>query len=145
MYRKIHVSFSMHKAFAHQVMTTAMCKWGKGIVEAVTLASEVTGYSAEAIRKWEFFFFTTFENFSGPRENIDNEFVDLELSSNRGCGVGNQSAIIQDEEFQENMCTKMHIIRKESRTSQSVTLRARYTLRMMYPSVRRQHEFGCIV
>ena len=77
-----------------------MSTWGKGIVEAATLASQVCGFSAETIRRWGSSYFISIGAFPGPPENIDNEFIYHELSSDRGHGVGNESLIIHDEEFQ---------------------------------------------
>ena len=67
-----NAAFDTQKAFALQVLATAMSTWGKGIVEAATLASQVCGFSAEI------------GAFPGPPENIDNEFIYHELSSDRG-------------------------------------------------------------
>ena len=80
-------------------MVTAMSEWGKGIMESASMASDITGYSAWVIRKWAFEYFSAISIFSGSLDNIDNEFIDIQLSSNRGSSIGNQSSIIQDEEF----------------------------------------------
>ena len=92
-------TFEFQKAVALKVMVTAMSEWGKGIMESASMASDITGYSAWVIRKWAFEYFSAISIFSGSLDNIDNEFIDIQLSSNRGCGIGNQSSIIHDEEF----------------------------------------------
>lgn len=61
-----------------------------------SLHQQQPGLAAERIRKWAFSFFTAV---GGSQQNIDAEFVSLELSSDRGHGCGNQSYIIHDEDF----------------------------------------------
>ena len=52
-------SFEIIKAIAIEVMLTAKSKWDKGIVEASELASDVTGYSSETIRRWAYNYFNS--------------------------------------------------------------------------------------
>ena len=103
LYIEKNSTFEFQKAVALKVMVTAMSEWGKGggkgIMESASMASDITGYTALVIRKWAFEYFSAISIFSGSLDNIDNEFIDIQLSSNRGCGIGNQSSIIHDEEF----------------------------------------------
>ncbi len=94
-----NAAFDMQKAFAIRVFTTAVSTWGKGILEACTLASEVTGFSAECIRRWASSYFIFIGSCPGPLNNLDRDVIEQELLSDRGTGSGNQSLLIHDEEF----------------------------------------------
>ncbi len=95
-----NATFDMQKAFAIQVFCTAVSTWGQGVIDACNSASAVTGYSAWTIRKWVSSYFLTIGSTPEPIDNLDDELIKLELSSDRGSAPGNQSMIIHDEEFQ---------------------------------------------
>ncbi len=93
-------TFDMQKAFAIQVFCTAVSTWGQGVIDACNSVSAVTGYFACTIRKWVSSYFLTIGSTPESIENLDDELLKLELSSDRGSVSGNQSMIIHDEEFQ---------------------------------------------
>ena len=92
-----NVTLETKKAIAIHVMTSAMSNLECGIVEAAKFASHVSGYSTECVRRWAFSFFTI--TVHSCLDGIDDEFVQTELSSDRGKASVNDS-IIHDEGFQ---------------------------------------------
>ena len=85
---------------ATQLMAAAVTKLGKEILEAAKFASAVTGFSHEVIRRWAFSYLTTLSQYPGSLDDIDDQFIEAELSSERGKACGNPTAILHDEEFQ---------------------------------------------
>ena len=94
-----NVSFEIQKALSIQLMTTAMTELEKGIVEASKFAATVTGFSSEVVRRWTFAYFSNLAQYPGSIDDIDHEYMEMELSSERGRGCGNPTAILHDEEF----------------------------------------------
>ena len=82
------------------MMTAAMTELGKGIVEASKFFAAVTGFSHEVVWRWAFAYFSTLSQYPGSLDDIDNQFVETELSSERVKVCGNPTAILHDEEFQ---------------------------------------------
>ena len=95
-----NVSFEVQKTIALQLMTAAMTELSKGIVEGAKFAANVTGFSSEVVRRWTFVFFSNLVQYPGSLEDIDNEYMETDLSSERGKGCGNPDAILHDKEFQ---------------------------------------------
>ena len=94
------VSWEVQKAMAIQIMTEAMTELDMGIIEAAKLAASATGFSHEVVRRWAFAFFCTLSQYPGSLEDIDSEYISMELSSDRGKACGNATSILHDEEFQ---------------------------------------------
>ena len=103
-----NVSFDIQKAIAIQLMTSAMTELGKGIIEAAKFAATVTGFSSEVVRRWAFVYFSNLVQHPGSTDDIDLEYLEAELSSERGKGCGNPTAILHDEEFQLAARTYVH-------------------------------------
>ena len=120
-----NASPEMQRAFALQVFNTAMTKWGRGIVESAKTAAEVTGFCAESIRHWACTFFCFIATTDESLENITDEVVEAELSSDRGRAPSNPSSIIHDEEFQlkAREFVRMHAHRKGEPNLTSVMFR----------------------
>ena len=93
-----NVSWEVQKAIAIQIMSEAMT------VEAAKLAASATGFSQEAVRRRAFDFFCTLSQYPGSLEDIDNEYLGMELSSERGKACGNATSILYDEHFQLVIC-----------------------------------------
>ena len=78
-------------------MTSAMANMKYSIMEAAELAAQVCGYSSERVRKWAFALFTSMAAHSNL-DGIDDEFVELKLSSD--CGKASvHDSLIHSEEF----------------------------------------------
>ena len=89
-----NVSWEVQKAIAIQTMTTAMTELGMGVVQAANFAGTLTGFSGQVV--W---LFVTLAQYPGSLDDVDDSFIELELSSERGKACGNTAAIIHDEEF----------------------------------------------
>ncbi len=85
----------MQKAIALQVVSTAMMKWGES---ATRRAADVTGFNYEVIRRWASSFFTNVALLNQPAEDIEDDIIEHELSSQRGRCL-NQASLINDEAF----------------------------------------------
>ena len=94
-----NVSWEVQKAIAIQTMTTAMTELGMGVVQAANFAGILTGYSGQVVRRWASALFATLAQYPGSLDDVDDSFIELELSSERGKACGNPAAIIHDEEF----------------------------------------------
>ena len=64
-------------------MTSLMANKKYSIMEAAGLAAQICGFSSQHVRKWAFALFTPVAAHSNL-DDIDDEFVELELSSDRG-------------------------------------------------------------
>ena len=95
-----NVSWDVQKALAIQIMTSAMTVLGKGIVEAAKFAAATTGFSQEVIRRWTFSYFSALAEYPGSLSDLILDFIQTELSSERGKASGNPDSILHDEEFQ---------------------------------------------
>ena len=95
-----NVSWDVQKAVAIQIMTSAMTELGKGIVDAAKFAAATTGFSQEVVRRWAFSYFTALNQYPGSIDDLDLDFIETQLSSERGKGCGNADSILHDEEFQ---------------------------------------------
>ena len=90
-----------------------MTELGKGIVEASKFAAAVTGFSHEVVRRWAFAYFGNLSEYPGSLDNIDDHYIETELSSERGKACGNPTAILHDEEFQLAARAFVHEMRTE--------------------------------
>ena len=95
-----NVTWEVQKAIAIHTMTSAMTVLGKGVVEAAKFAAATTGFSQEVIRRWACAFYSALDHYPGSISDIDLDFIQTELSSERGKSCGNPDAILHDEEFQ---------------------------------------------
>ena len=95
-----NVSWEIQKAMAIQIMAEAMTQLNKGILEAANFAAAATGFSQEVVRRWAFAYFCTLSQYPGSLEDIDSEYVEMELSSERGKACGNVTSLLHDEDFQ---------------------------------------------
>ena len=102
-----NVSWELEKAIAIQIMTSAMTTLNKGIVDAAKFAATTTGFSHEVIRRWAFGYFTAISEYPGSVDNLDLQFTQTELSSERGKDCGNADSIFHDENFQ--LCAREYI------------------------------------
>ena len=94
-----NISWEVQKAIAIQTMTTAMTELGVGVVQAANFAGTLTGFSGQVVRRWASALFATLAQYPGSLDDVDDSFIELELSSERGKACGNPTAIIHDEEF----------------------------------------------
>ena len=95
-----NVSWELQKAIAIQTMTTtAMTELGIGVVQAANFAGILTGFSGQVIRRWASALFVTLAQYPASLDDVDDNFIELELSSERGKACGNPAAIIHDEGF----------------------------------------------
>ena len=94
-----NISWEVQKAIAIQTMTTAMTELRMGVVQAANFAGTLTGFSGQVVRRWASALFVTLAQYPGSLDDVDNSFIELELSSERGKACGNPTAIIHDEEF----------------------------------------------
>ena len=76
-----NIFWEIQKAMAIQMMTAAMTELGKGIVGASKFSAAVTGFSHEVVRRWTFAYFSTLSQYPGSLDDIDDQFVETELSS----------------------------------------------------------------
>ena len=95
-----NVSWEVQKAIAIQIMAEAMTELNMGIVEAAKFAASCTGFSQEVVRRWAFVYFCTLSQHPGSLEDVDIDYVGMELSSERGKACGNATSILHDENFQ---------------------------------------------
>ena len=94
------MSWDIQKAVAIQIMTSAMTELGKGIIDAAKFAAATTGFSQEVVHRWAFSYFTALNQYPGSIDDLDLDFIETQLSSERGKGCGNADSILHDEEFQ---------------------------------------------
>ena len=96
-----NASYEIQKGLAVSLMATAMTKWGYSITDAAQIASEYTDISPGTIRKWASSFFIGLHNLvqTSP-DNVNDECIEDELSSERGHSHSSPSSLIHDEQFQ---------------------------------------------
>ena len=80
-------------------MTTAMTELEMGVVKAGNFAGTLTGFSGQIVRRWASAFFVTLTEYPGSLDDVDDSFIEMELTSERGKACGNPTAIIRDKEF----------------------------------------------
>ena len=88
------MSWDIQKALAIQMMTAAMTELDKGIVEASKFAAAVTGLSHEVVGRWAFVYFSNSSQYPGSLDNIDDHYIETELSSEQGKACGNPTAML---------------------------------------------------
>ena len=79
-------------------MATTMIQCDNNITEASEVAARYTMLSKETIRKWTSSYFS--DMIATCPENVTDEVIEQELSSERGHGHSSPSSLIHDEEFQ---------------------------------------------
>ena len=100
-YIQKNASYEVQKAVAVSLMATAMTTFGQDITNAARVASEYTQFSEQTVRKWAFSYFVGLNNvFQASPENVNNETIESELSSERGLCHSCPSSLIHDEGFQ---------------------------------------------
>lgn len=96
-YVEQNISHEMLKSMVIKVFSTAINSWGMSILQAAQYAEDVTGVAVYTARKWVA---TYYLPLVGVRpDDIDREFMDDLLFSERGRSCGNPGSILHDEEF----------------------------------------------
>ena len=80
------------------VMTTAITKWGCSILEAANRAADCCGFSSKTVRKWASSYIISTCTMSS--DDITDEFITGQLSSNRGDHDTHTGSLLHDEDFQ---------------------------------------------
>ena len=101
-YAPRNTSYEVQKASAISIMATAITVWGCYITEAVNKAAEYTGYCAESVRTWASSFFLSCNSVSS--DNVTDEYITEELSSNHGHRDTHTDTLLYSEEFQLTAC-----------------------------------------
>ena len=101
-YIQRNTEWAIQKASAIRIMTTALSVWGKSILEAAKLAADVTGFSAEVVRRWAASYFTSLFEYAANPTNIPDAEVKNLLSSDRGHSSPCPQSLIHDEDFQQS-------------------------------------------
>ena len=57
-------------------------------------------YGGGVVRRWAYAYFTALDQYPGSLNDLDLDFIQTELSSERGKACGNPDAILHDEDFQ---------------------------------------------
>lgn len=96
-YIEQNISHEMLKSMVIKVFSTAINSWDMSILQAAQYASDVTGVSVYTARKWVATYYLSLVEVRP--DDIDREFIDDLLSSERGRYCGNPGSIIHDEEF----------------------------------------------
>lgn len=76
-------SFVVHKALALKIFSMDLLE-GSGIIAACSHASKITGFNAEVIRRWAEVMFRDFLGTTTNIDDIDDEVLEAELTSNQG-------------------------------------------------------------
>jgi hypothetical protein len=79
-----NISWEVQKATAIQTMTTAMTELGLGVVQAADFAGTLTGFSGQVVRRWASAFFVTLAQYPGSLDDVDDSFIEVELTSEHG-------------------------------------------------------------
>ena len=95
-YIERNTPFEMNKGMAINVMCTAIESWGMKM-EASQMAADVVGCSAYSARKWAAEFLLSILPLTP--EDLDDEYVELLLTSNRGLACKHLHSLIHDEQF----------------------------------------------
>ena len=100
-YIQRNASYEVQKSVAISIMATAMTKWGQNITSAAQTASECTQFSPETVRRWATsYFIELYDLFETSPENVTDEVIEEELSSERGHSHSSPSSLIHEEDFQ---------------------------------------------
>ena len=101
-YIERNTEWEVQKAFAINVMCTALSVCDKGIVEAAKLAADVTGFSAQVIRRWAASYFLLLPECAANLADIEDKDVENLLSSDRGHSSPYPNSLIHDEDFKDS-------------------------------------------
>ena len=93
-----NATYEAQKAMAITVMTTAITKWGCSILEAANRAADCCGFSSKTVRKWASSYIISTCTLSP--DDITDEFITGQLSSNRGDHDTHTGSLLHDEDFQ---------------------------------------------
>ena len=106
------MSFEILKAIAITIMTTAIAKWGCSTVEAASRAADCCGFNTEIVRQWAFVFINNTPMCS--TEDLTDECLTDQLSSNRGHHDNHALSLLNDEEFRlaAQLFVRKHACRK---------------------------------
>ena len=100
-YVQRNASYEVQKAVAISLMATTMTTFGDDMSTAARVASDYTQFSEHTVHKWASSYFTGLYNvFQASPEDISDETIESELSSERGTFHSNPSSLIHDEQFQ---------------------------------------------
>ena len=100
-YIQRNASYEVQKAVAVSVMATAMTQLGCSITHAAQIASECTQLSQETVHRWaNCYFVGLHDRFVASPENVTDEDIEEELSSERGHSHSSPSSLIHNEAFQ---------------------------------------------
>ncbi len=96
-YVEQNIGHEMLKSMVIKVFSTAINSWDMSILQAAQYAADVTGISVYTARKWVATYYLSLVGVTP--DDIDREFMDDLLSSERGRSCGNPGSIVHDEEF----------------------------------------------
>ena len=111
-YFERNTSLEIQKASVIMVFSTALNVWGDGILEACEKASDVSGFSRKTVHKWVTEYYLSLLEIDASE--IDDDSVELTLSSVRGKALKNPHSLIKSDEFcqsarqfvRDNACVK---------------------------------------
>ena len=99
-YIQRNASCEVQKAVAISMMATAMTQLGCSITRAAQIACDCTQFSQETVRRWaNCYFVGLHDRFVASPENVTDEDIEEELSSERGHSHSSPSSLIHDEAF----------------------------------------------
>ena len=98
-YLQRNASYEVQKAVAISIMATAMAKWDHSITSAAQIAAECTQFSQVTVRRWAMSFFVELQEMFQSPDNVTDELIEDQLSSERGHGHTSPSSLIHDEDF----------------------------------------------
>ena len=87
----------MLKSTVIKVFSTAINSWNMSILQAAQCAADVSGVTAYTARKWVATYYLSLIGVN--LHNVDREFINDLLSSERGRACGNYDSLLHDEEF----------------------------------------------
>ena len=87
----------MLKATVIKVFSTAISSWNKNILQAAQCAADVCGVAVYTARKWVATYYLLLIGVN--MDDVDQDFINDLLSSERGRACGNPNSLIHDEEF----------------------------------------------
>ena len=94
-YVERNISHEMLKSLVIKVFSTAINSWNMNILQAAQCAADVTGVAVYTARKWVATYYLSLVGMN--TDNVDREFMNDLLSSERGRACGN--GLVHDEEF----------------------------------------------
>ena len=106
-YLERNTKFAIQKAIALHVFAVAVSD-GSGIIESCKQASRITGYQSEVIRRWAV---ACFRDFFGGISNIDDitdEILTSEFSSDQGRHSKVRGSLVENEDFKVDAQTYVH-------------------------------------